>query len=252
MAEAAFHDLELNGLQRRLLCDAIVNAFPSYNALNRMMSFQFDLALESIVAPDDLSTVAFNLVQWAEAQGYVKELVTKSLLENSRNPKLKAFADKLLKPTADDPRVERDIRQLADEYLSVRAKMEPCKERTIRMEQKVTQMRVLALAGWPLLAKFTRSFHPGERLAACLILQLKPDVDFVAWLSDRICVEKPFVGLHAAVALQVAAGSLDMKHKQYLKEAIGAALKFLDPRKTDSDRYKTLEKARKMLHKRTA
>jgi len=242
----------LDGQQRRRLCEAIVSAFPSYSALEQMMSFQFDQPLPGIVKPESLSNVAFDLVRWAEAKGLVKALVTRSLLENSGNPKLRAFADALLKPAQNTPQVRGEIRRLADEYLSVREGMKPSFERTALMEKQVTQMRVLALAGWPLLADFTRSFHPGERLAACVVLQLKPDIHFVAWLSDRLCVEKPFIGLHAAVAIQVAAGSMDFKYKDYVGQAIDAALKFLGPGKVETDRYKTLEKARQMLTGRSA
>jgi hypothetical protein len=67
----------------------------------------------------------------------------------------------------------------------------------------------LAPASYPLLADLARSPSPGERLAAVAILQVFAAREFLPFLVQLVGAEKPFVGYHAAKALQFAAGALD-------------------------------------------
>lgn len=68
--------LELNNKQRKTLRLALIEAFPGYRVLERMVSDQLDENLETIsAASNDLETVTYDLIEWAKAHGILAELV---------------------------------------------------------------------------------------------------------------------------------------------------------------------------------
>ena len=73
------------------------------------------------------------------------------------------------------------------------------------------QMRALATASYPLLDELCNSPSPGERLAAVAILQVFATEQSLQFLVRLVGSEKPFVGYHAAKALQFAVGALDAR-----------------------------------------
>jgi hypothetical protein len=134
------------------------------------------------------------------------------------------------------------ISELAREYESLRKTMSPGDERTRQLEIVVTKMRTFALAAYPLLHELTRSASEGERLAAIVMLQVRPNPSYLHWLSRRVVEEKPFSGYHAAVGLLVAARTLDASSRSELERAIQTAKSSLDT-KRETDRYRTLAQA---------
>lgn len=97
---------KLNGAQRRELVAALVDAFPSYDALDRMVSFGLDERLERIAGLARLDAVAFSLVRWAEARGLLGALVEAARNANPGNPTLRAFLEETwaaVPPAADPP-----------------------------------------------------------------------------------------------------------------------------------------------------
>jgi hypothetical protein len=128
--------------------------------------------------------------------------------------------------------IRQQLVSLAREYERIRNVMSAGKGRTRKMEVLVAKMRTLALAGYPFLREFASSQSPGERLVAVVMLQIKPNIDFLDWLAKRFAEETPFITYHAAVALlkavQTFGPSSREKLERTLKEAISMAGKKLE------------------------
>jgi hypothetical protein len=71
--------------------------------------------------------------------------------------------------------------------------------------------------------------------------------DYLKWLAERLAIERPFLGYHAAVALSTAVRILDSSHRQALQEAIRTAKNGLGDRVGGSDRWTVLENAEREL-----
>jgi hypothetical protein len=138
------------------------------------------------------------------------------------------------------------IARLAQEYEQLRVAKSPGTERTHAMEKVAAQMKTLALTAAPLLEALKNSASDGERLAAVTFLQVSPDPQSIAWLADRIALEKPFIGYHAAKALLAAVRAFGATHRDELNLAIEQAQEVLKGKET-SDRYYVLQKAKQEL-----
>jgi hypothetical protein len=88
--------MKLTGEQHAQLQQALLNAFPIYDELAQMVRHQFGPNLAQIAGGGNLSGVVFNLINWAEAEGYdIKDFVAKARNERPGNPDLKTFAEQL-------------------------------------------------------------------------------------------------------------------------------------------------------------
>ena len=85
----------LTGAQLEQLTGALVSAFPDHAALARMVRFRLERNLNAIAAGGSLLDTAFELVTAAEAEGWVRELVTAARAGNPGNPQLRAVAEGL-------------------------------------------------------------------------------------------------------------------------------------------------------------
>jgi cellulose biosynthesis protein BcsQ len=92
LTKAEFHTDSLNGSQRLQLYEALLAAFPTERLLFQMVRHGLNQPLGSIAGTGNLSDVAFNLVQWAEAEGLTTDLVKAALAENPVNSKLQTVA----------------------------------------------------------------------------------------------------------------------------------------------------------------
>lgn len=79
--------MKLNGTQYRTLFDALVSAFPRISDLEQMVSFEMGVNLPEI-AYGSLADQVFKLVQWAEAQGRLEELILGARRANPGNQNL--------------------------------------------------------------------------------------------------------------------------------------------------------------------
>ena len=92
--------------------NALLDAFPSYSSLERMVKHQLNENLEAITGRGTLQDEVFNLVIWAQAQGRLWELVNGAQTENPGNPKLKK-----LKISIEDS-IDSDIKFFEQDYLN--------------------------------------------------------------------------------------------------------------------------------------
>lgn len=83
--------MQLTGKQQKQLETALLSAFPSRDALQRMVLYQLEQNLATIAGGDNLSTIVFNLIKWASANGQIEQLITGAQNENPGNPELRAF-----------------------------------------------------------------------------------------------------------------------------------------------------------------
>lgn len=165
-----------------------------------------------------------------ESKGYTQSFPNRKLFRDYvRSGLLRAIADlassgahpKAVAPDRPraavvEPTVDAEILALAAKYDHVRASMPSGGERTRRMSEIQSAMRVRAAAARPFLDALKKSNSAGERLAAISVLQQFPDFNENAWLSDRLNPESetPFVGYISAVALAQAVRSFSLAENE--------------------------------------
>ncbi len=88
--------MELNTEQYQELHCVLLNAFSNKSTLKQMVRFKLGVRLEVIAGGENLSDIIFNLIEWAECEGKLQELITGAYQENPGNFKLKTFYEKLL------------------------------------------------------------------------------------------------------------------------------------------------------------
>jgi hypothetical protein len=84
-------DIPLTGGRFQALMNALLAAFPTGQALARLVRFKLELNLDEVAA-GNLTDQTFALVRWAEAHGRVRELIEGARAENPTNDTLAAFA----------------------------------------------------------------------------------------------------------------------------------------------------------------
>ena len=85
---------KLTGAEHKDLTDALLSAFPTRDALAHMLRFELDMKLDEIAAPGNLRTTVFELVSFAEAQGWVPRLFEAALARVPGNSALRVIAAK--------------------------------------------------------------------------------------------------------------------------------------------------------------
>lgn len=83
----------LTGAQHEQFYKALLSAFPTAFALERMLFFKLGERLNQISGGNSLSERVFNLLQWAEAQGRMDDLINGAQAENLGNPELRMFIE---------------------------------------------------------------------------------------------------------------------------------------------------------------
>ena len=82
--------------QLKQLQFALINAFPSKSSLERLLYFELEKNLNEITRDSDLQDIVFNVIQTAESQGWLEELIRAAHKENPRNQLLQPIAQELL------------------------------------------------------------------------------------------------------------------------------------------------------------
>lgn len=80
--------MALPGPQFRKLQEALIAGFPSVSVLRRMVRFELDANIDQIASSRNLDDIVYELIQWAEANGRVEELVHGAYRDNSGNEKI--------------------------------------------------------------------------------------------------------------------------------------------------------------------
>jgi hypothetical protein len=93
----------LLGQQRKQLQSALIDAFPTTASLEQMLAFGLDKNLRAIAGEGSLQDIVFKLIQAANAEGWVNDLVRAARDSNSGNPQLKAIAEGLPNSAPETP-----------------------------------------------------------------------------------------------------------------------------------------------------
>jgi hypothetical protein len=179
--------------------------------------------------------------------------VISGILRPGQNLSVAATRAEQLTPAAEVEATRRQMTELASEYEKLRRDLPSGDTRTRRMEVVASRMRTLALSSYPLVAEFAHSNSPGLRLAAVSTLEALPGTDHLIWLAERLSVEKPFIGYHAALALLAAARTLEVKDLPKVREAITQARRasgYQDSDRNNTLRYAENEVARRITESR--
>lgn len=141
---------------------------------------------------------------------------------------------------------------LAKEYDQLRLDMPSGDERTRRMEQLFSRMKVQAPRLQGLLSSFKQSTSAGERLMAIAVLTMFSDPTQLDWLAARMDPEqeKPFVAYHAAVALLEAVMNLPTEYCAGIDAALSKAKELAFRLKGDTDRITVLRRAQEEFERK--
>ncbi|MFW9263432.1 effector-associated domain EAD1-containing protein, partial [Nostoc sp. CALU 546] len=85
----------INGQQKRKLQEALINALPNTESLEQMLLFQLDKNLITIAGEGSLQDIVFELIQTANCQGWIEDLVLGAYETNSGNSQLKEIFKEL-------------------------------------------------------------------------------------------------------------------------------------------------------------
>lgn len=96
--------------QRTSFVNALMAAFPTYQALNLMLRLELNRPLAVATQPGPLAEVALALIDWAETEGCLDDLIAGALHQKPNNPKLKAFGYAVLLNVPSAPRLEAIVR----------------------------------------------------------------------------------------------------------------------------------------------
>ena len=88
--------MKFSGEQHKKLQDALIDGFPNTISLERMLSFELDKNLIAIAGEGSLQDIVFKLIQTANSQGWIEDLVRAALKSNPRNPRLRAIAQEFI------------------------------------------------------------------------------------------------------------------------------------------------------------
>src|SRR5262245_13789164 len=95
--------MTLKGPQAKKLHDAILSGF-SGSDLEQLVRLELDEQLDNIVRPGPLSAIVLELIQWADRQGRVNDLILAIQQARPNNTQVQAAAKALLAPAAAEPR----------------------------------------------------------------------------------------------------------------------------------------------------
>ncbi|MBE9209706.1 pentapeptide repeat-containing protein [Nostoc sp. LEGE 06077] len=88
--------MQLSGQQLKELQLALINAFPNTTSLEQMLLFELGKNLNAIAGEGRLEDIVFKLIQVANSQAWVTNLVDAAYNYNPGNPGLRAIAERLL------------------------------------------------------------------------------------------------------------------------------------------------------------
>src|SRR5947199_364521 len=84
--------MKLSGPQLKQLQEALIDAFPTWQDLSMMVRHGLGEHLPVIAKDGNLQHMVFELLQWAQAQGRLEELIKAALAHNRGNLQLKSVA----------------------------------------------------------------------------------------------------------------------------------------------------------------
>ncbi|MDF5725449.1 MAG: effector-associated domain EAD1-containing protein [Rhizonema sp. PD37] len=88
--------MSLSGQKRKELQSALIDAFPNLASLEQMLSYELNKNLRAIAGEGSLENIVFTLINTANSQGWIDDLVQGACKSNPGNQFLKTTAQGLL------------------------------------------------------------------------------------------------------------------------------------------------------------
>ncbi|MEI2580745.1 effector-associated domain EAD1-containing protein [Scytonema sp. PRP1] len=88
--------MNITGDEPEELHKAIINAYPDYAELERVIYFKLNENLNVIAGTGKYGDVVYELIKWADAEGKLETLIVELYNNKPGNPKLKAIKQKLM------------------------------------------------------------------------------------------------------------------------------------------------------------
>jgi GTPase SAR1 family protein len=95
--------------QRQKLQLALLDAFRDKSSLQQMFSFKLDKNLDTIAEGASLKDIVFNVIQTAEAEGWIENLVRAARQSNNGNLNLKIIAEELFSSRIADNKLKNSL-----------------------------------------------------------------------------------------------------------------------------------------------
>lgn len=89
------NDIKLDNRQSEQLQEALEAAFLNKTSLARMVYYELNHQLNTIVPDGSLEDTIFNLIVWAKSKGKLRNLIEAACKDNKENPHLRTFARQL-------------------------------------------------------------------------------------------------------------------------------------------------------------
>ncbi|BAZ22628.1 hypothetical protein NIES4073_35150 [Kalymmatonema gypsitolerans NIES-4073] len=116
--------MRLSSQERKKLQEALIDAFPTLADLEQMLSFGLEKNLRAIAGEGSLQNIVFNLIQAADSQGWVEDLIRAACDFNPGNQLLQAIAETLLSNQQPETPSNISQKQSNQEILLERVKKE--------------------------------------------------------------------------------------------------------------------------------
>jgi len=101
VSAAAIQEELFREVLRQQFFEVLLDAFPDFDSLNRMLHYKLDESLEQIVGHNDnYKQAVFKLIKWFEVRGQLPELLTAAVRENPGNLKMQVFYQQMLETTS--------------------------------------------------------------------------------------------------------------------------------------------------------
>lgn len=97
--------MSLSGQQKKKLQEALIDAFPNIVSLEQMLSYELDRNLRAIAGEGSLQGIVFTLIQTANSNGWVEDLVSAAYRFNPGNLLLKSIQQEFLTNYSETPPV---------------------------------------------------------------------------------------------------------------------------------------------------
>jgi predicted NACHT family NTPase len=88
--------MNLSGQEYKKIQIALIDAFPNTASLEQMLAFGLNRNLRAVTGEGSLQDIVFQLVQTANSQGWIEDLIDAAHKLNPRNLRLKAIAQEYL------------------------------------------------------------------------------------------------------------------------------------------------------------
>lgn len=113
-------DIILSGKQVEEFRAALNSAFPTYANLKQMLRIKLEMRLEQVVSTGALDKVAFDLIEKAEAEGWLFKLLLGARAHNEGNQRLKDFEESVGLATREFGKSELEAKIHAyDQFISL-------------------------------------------------------------------------------------------------------------------------------------